>query len=97
MNEPRGKDDHCRQLHEFGLPVFECLFAPPRNLAIEANLEENIALEDIAQEIMELAVKGSGFEVDPNDARSAFLGDCEPTTMRHNGWAVLKSPTFLTS
>jgi hypothetical protein len=49
----------------------------------QANLEENIALEDIAQEIMELAVKGPGFEADPHDARSAFFFR-----------AVSKSPAF---
>jgi hypothetical protein len=34
----------------------------------QANLEGNIALEDIAEEIMERAAKGPGFEADPHDA-----------------------------
>lgn len=50
----------------------------------QANLEENIALEDIVNEIMQQSAKGPGFEADPNDARSAILGSRD----QHAFWGV---------
>ena len=39
-----------------------------------ANVEENIALEDIVQAIIDQSTGGPGCEVDPDQAREALLG-----------------------
>jgi hypothetical protein len=41
----------------------------------QANLDENIALEDIVQEIMSRSAHGPGYVADPDDALNALLGD----------------------
>jgi hypothetical protein len=50
----------------------------------QANIADNIALEDIVQEIIDQSAKGPGYEADPNDALSALLGEgAEKTTAVH--------------
>jgi hypothetical protein len=52
----------------------------------QANLKDNIALEDIVSELMRLSVHGPGFEANPADARDALLGTGSPaeqSTARH--------------
>jgi hypothetical protein len=44
----------------------------------QANLKDNVALEDIVSEIMRLSVHGLGFEANPADARDALLGIGSP-------------------
>jgi hypothetical protein len=41
----------------------------------QANLDENIALEDIVQEIMNRSAHGPGYVADPGDALNALLGE----------------------
>jgi hypothetical protein len=41
----------------------------------QANLDENIALEDIVQEIMNRSAHGPGYVADPDDAMNALLGE----------------------
>jgi hypothetical protein len=48
-----------------------------------ANLNENIALEDIVQAIIERSAGGLGCEVDPDHARDALLGLESPPTVVH--------------
>jgi hypothetical protein len=40
----------------------------------QANIVDNIALEDIVEAIIELSAGGPGYEADPSDARGAMLG-----------------------
>jgi hypothetical protein len=40
----------------------------------QANIVDNMALEDIVEAIIELSVGGPGYESDPGDARGAMLG-----------------------
>lgn len=54
----------------------------------QANLEENIALEDIVNELMELSAHGPGFESDPSDARSALMGKGNSTAGATNDLSV---------
>jgi hypothetical protein len=44
----------------------------------QANIAENIALEDIVQEIIIRSADGPGYEADPNDAAAALLGGFTP-------------------
>jgi hypothetical protein len=40
----------------------------------QANLNENVALEDIVEAIMNQSAHGPGFEANPTDALNALLG-----------------------
>lgn len=40
-----------------------------------ANIAENIALEDIANELIRRSADGPGYEADPSEAQDAFLGN----------------------
>lgn len=41
----------------------------------QANIADNIALEDIVQEIINRCAEGPGYEADPMEAHAALMGD----------------------
>jgi len=46
-----------------------------------ANISDNIALEDIVQAVIASAADGPGYEVDPDEARDALLGEVTTHTL----------------
>jgi hypothetical protein len=50
----------------------------------QANLADNVALEDIVQEIIDQSANGPGYEADPIDALPALLGEAAGKTTALN-------------
>jgi len=48
-----------------------------------ANIEENIALEDIVQALIDHSAKGPGCDNDPDDARATLIGVTSPSATLH--------------
>ena len=54
------------------------IYAEAENIR-RSNLADNIALEDIVEELMIQCACGPGFELDPYEAHDSLLGDKEPS------------------